>query len=322
MKSGVPLPAGFIRGLQKRPYFEGWYYKNVSSTGDVVACIPGVSFQEQGDNHGFIQLINGWNSRTDFFRYPIDECMFSDRDLDLRIGTSHFTENEMHLHIEQDGRSVRGDITFREKVRLQTSFLSPGIMGWYTFAPFMECYHGVVSLDHRLSGSLAIDDRSIDFAGGRGYIEKDWGTSFPSSWIWLQSNNFSSEGSSFMLSVARIPWIKSSFTGFLCVVYTRGREYRFATYTGAKIEDLHVEGGNARVRISDGRYQLTVRAEQGAPAGLKAPVNGGMDRIISESITSKMHVNLKTTGGRLIIDEVGEHAGMEIAGNMEELIPT
>lgn len=56
---------------------------------------------------------------------------------------------------------------------------SPGIMGWYAWVPTMECYHGVVSLDHAISGKLMIEDQAHDFNGGRGYIEKDWGKSFP-----------------------------------------------------------------------------------------------------------------------------------------------
>ena len=29
-----------------------------------------------------------------------------------------------------------------------------GIMGWYRFVPFMQCYHGVVSLNHKLNGTF------------------------------------------------------------------------------------------------------------------------------------------------------------------------
>jgi hypothetical protein len=93
----------------------------------------------------------------------------------------------------------------------------------------------VVSLDHVIEGALDIDGRTIDFTGGRGYTEKDWGRSFPSSWIWLQSNHFSTPGSSFTASVAIIPWIGRSFPGFIIGLWHQNKLYRFATYTGAKI---------------------------------------------------------------------------------------
>ena len=66
-------------------------------------------------------------------------------------------------------------------------------MGPYTFAPFMECYHGVLSFDHTIAGSLAVDGQELDFTGGHGYIEKDWGQAFPKAWIWTQSNHFGAD---------------------------------------------------------------------------------------------------------------------------------
>ncbi len=58
---------------------------------------------------------------------------------------------------------------------------------------------------------LTINGEPMDLTGGRGYIEKDWGTSFPSAWIWMQCNTFDTPDTSFMLSYARIPWMGSHF---------------------------------------------------------------------------------------------------------------
>jgi tocopherol cyclase len=51
-------------------------------------------------------------------------------------------------------------------------------MGWFAYVPFMECYHGVLSLDHEVNGRLRLGKRETDFSGGRGYIEKDWAAPF------------------------------------------------------------------------------------------------------------------------------------------------
>ncbi len=88
-------------------------------------------------------------------------------------------------------------------------------MGWYAFVPFMECYHAVIGFDHPLEGKININGNEIDFTGGRGYIEKDYGKSFPSYYIWMQSNHFETEEISVMASVAKIPWLGSSFDGFV-----------------------------------------------------------------------------------------------------------
>ena len=64
-------------------------------------------------------------------------------------------------------------------------------MGPFSFVPFMECYHGIISMDHSIIGELSIKGKKVDFTSGRGYIEKDWGHSFPIGYVWMQSNHFS-----------------------------------------------------------------------------------------------------------------------------------
>jgi tocopherol cyclase len=73
---------------------------------------------------------------------------------------------------------------------LRKAFFSPIAMGWYSFVPFMECYHGVISLYNNIFGKLSANDRIIDYTDEIGYIEKDWARSFPSSRLWMQTNHF------------------------------------------------------------------------------------------------------------------------------------
>jgi hypothetical protein len=79
----------------------------------------------------------------------------------------------------------------------------------------MECYHGVLSFDHGITGQLTVNGEIFDFNGGRGYIEKDWGQAFPKAWIWMQSNHFEQPGTCLTASVAIIPWLRSAFSGFV-----------------------------------------------------------------------------------------------------------
>ena len=73
------------------------------------------------------------------------------------------------------------------------------------------------------------------FEGGLGYVEKDSGTSFPRSYLWMQCNDFPS-ACSIMISIAHIPFCGSSFRGCICAIVYQGREYRLATYKGVKVQ--------------------------------------------------------------------------------------
>src|SRR5208337_1435148 len=178
--------------------------------------------------------------------------------LDIRVGGNVFAEEGIVLDLSSEEGRFRGELSFGPFKRLPSRVFWPGVMGPYYFVPFMECRHGLVSLDHGVDGSFEHDSRRVemgrpgsdDGSRGRGYIEKDWGSSMPSSWIWMQSNNFESAGDSFMLSIADIPWLGAAFTGFLCVGCLGGRGplggrlLREATYTGARLEDFRLEDGH------------------------------------------------------------------------------
>ena len=149
--------------------------------------------------------------------------------------------------------------------------LSSGV-GLVRVVPLMECYHGVLSFDHAIRGALAVDGERIDFTGGRGYIEKDWGKAFPRGYIWMQTNHFEQPGASLSASVALIPWVRTAFRGFIVGFWHDGTLYRFATYTGADVErleltDTHVIwtlAGETGPRGAKGRYRLAIEGARKA----------------------------------------------------------
>jgi len=144
-------------------------------------------------------------------------------------------------------------------------------MGWYAWMPFMECYHGVVSLDHGIEGRLTVNGQTIDFGGGRGYTEKDWGQAFPQAWIWYQTNHFDQPGISLTSSVAIIPWIGRSFPGFITGLWHGGVLYRFATYTGASIERLEITDRQACLTVRNKHHRLEMVATRAEGGLLHAP---------------------------------------------------
>ena len=84
----------------------------------------------------------------------------------------------MVVDIRDGNHRIKGALDFRGITPWPVTPLSPGAMGWYAFVPGMECYHGVVSFGHSIEGKLELDGETVDYTGGKGYTEKDWGRSF------------------------------------------------------------------------------------------------------------------------------------------------
>lgn len=311
-------PSWFQGNRVRDRYFEGWYFKQVSPNGkNSLAFIPGISLAGE-DAHAFVQAIDGKTGKTWYFRYPLEDFAYSKSGFSVRIGGNRFSASGMVLELSDGTTNFRGRLSFSGQVRFRAGLRKPGIMGWYRYVPFMECYHGVVSLDHRLQGSIWINEREVPFTGGRGYIEKDWGRSMPKAWIWMQTNHFESPGTSFMLSIADIPWIGRSFTGFLGFLLHDGRRHDFATYTGARILSVEDSARELAIRIGKGELILQVSGMKNITGGLKAPLLGSMQRMIHESIDSSLHIQLLDKAGKHLFEGTGRNAGLEMVGNVVE----
>lgn len=209
-------PEVFQGKYKSKNYFEGWYYKIVSKDElNSFAFIPGIAYDKSGNDHGFIQIIDSINYRTEYFKFPISDFAYSEKELDVSMGQNKFTKDSIYIELGEEDYPVTGALEFYDIESFPKKITRPGIMGPFSFAPFMECYHGVVNIHQKIRGSLVINHKEIDFTDGYGYIEKDWGRSFPKWWVWLQSNHFNEKDASLMFAIAEIPWLGNYFTGFL-----------------------------------------------------------------------------------------------------------
>ena len=318
-------PEGYHGHPNKTPFFEGWYFKLVDRTGQHrYAVIPGISMSQGGIGpHAFIQTLDGTSGKTDYHNFPLNSFSADRYKLNIKIGANIFTAQGMTLALPESDLQMTGHVVFSDLQPWPVTWYAPGIMGWYAWVPFMECYHGVVSMDHQINGALNISGTTVDLTGGRGYIEKDWGKSFPSGWIWMQSNHFSTEGTSFSASIAMIPWIGSSFRGFIIGLLHKGKLYRFATYTRAKTELLKLSTDSVFWIVQDRIHKLEIDARRTISGYLKGPSHSDMARRVPESLQASISVKLTTlSDGKIVFEDSGLNGGLEIAGDLDTLIHT
>ena len=325
-------PALYHGHGQRPPFFEGWYFKLVDAREQHrYAVIPGVFIgREPAASHAFVQTLDGATGATAYHRYPFEAFQASRDEFDIRVGPNRFRADRIELDIDRPEGRMAGELRFAGGTPWPVTLTSPGIMGPYTFAPFMECYHGVLSFDHSIAGSLSIDGAACDFTGGRGYIEKDWGQAFPKAWIWMQSNHFgqAASGTCLTASVAIIPWLRGAFPGFIVGLRHGGQLYRFATYTGAKIarldlSDTHVTWyivGRTGPRRTPHRLEIVAWRAQGGL--LHSPERTVMLQRVLESLTARIDVRLLALAGgqeQIIFAGAGRHAGLEIVGPIQQI---
>lgn len=335
-----------------RQFFEGWYVKLVDAHQHRrLALIPGVFIGTQNSSknsvrEAFVQVLDGESGRSWYVPFDLSEFEADPRRFDVRIGPNRFSQEGMSLDLDLGDARLRGDVRFDALDPWPVRPWAPGAMGWYGYAPRLECYHGVVSFGHGLTGELQLDGQGWDFGGGRGYMEKDWGNAFPRGYVWLHSNHFGTDGLSFVGSLAVVPWLTGAFPGFLIGLRLPDRLIRFATYTGARTRHLHLDDSHVRWtvegpqgpashvpllsdarRMTGGAWTLEVEAERVGGALLHAPVRPGQDsedstmhRRVEETLDAKLHIRLVDPRGRLVLEDTGTTGGLEVHGDVDRLL--
>lgn len=266
-------------------YFYGWYLKCQSDT-QTLALIPAVhsagnkrtcSIQVITDEDAWTVTYTGY-----FFRRTKGNII---------IGKNRFGKKGIFLAIRTQELTVRGKLDFGPLFPLKYD-----IMGPFALAPFMECRHSVWSMRHSVKGAVDINGQKYFFQNAWGYWEGDRGRSFPKEYIWTQC---CFRGGAVMLSVADIPMAGIHFTGIIGFVLWRGKEYRIATYLGARAVKIK----DKAVRVKQGNLELDVRLLEESKRPLKAPVKGDMVRTIHESASCRAFYRFRKRGCTLFAFE-------------------
>ena len=311
-------PNQFQGWNRRKRYFEGWYFKvlNEQET-KAFAIIPGIAIDDQGKGQAFIQVLDGKKQTAQYHKFGIEEFSPSPDKFNITIQNNSFSLQSFQLDLPE----LKGELHFTNQVPWPNRWYSPGIMGPYSFLPLMECYHGILSMDHVLTGHLAVEGEDIDFKNGRGYTEKDWGQSFPSAYIWLQSNHFTQPGISLKVSVAKIPYLGYSFVGFIAGVWLGDRLVQFTTYNRSVLRKSTIDAEKVELVMENKKFRLEILVQREAATILASPILGLMDGRIEESMNAQIEVNLiDKRSGQSIFSDIGRNAGLEVAGKIEEIM--
>lgn len=293
-------------------YFEGWYFKNTNKDNGI-SFIPGINI-DGNLKESFIQVIT--NTSSYFIKYDINDFKFNFDPFYIRVGDNYFSKDAVHVNIKDASQDLNivGDIYYINNKNISTNMLNPNIMGPFSYIPFMECNHAILSMKNEANGLMYINNDKLSFDNSTGYIEKDWGYSFPKSYIWCQGNMFESSNASFMFSMADIPFKLFSFRGLICVLIVNNNEYKFTTYNNAKLVKYFIDDNSLNITLKKGSYYLNINSTFGKNLKLSAPVKGRMEKDIFESICSSITLTLKHNNV-IIFSDTSTNCGLEVVQN-------
>lgn len=313
MKKQIIKAFKFKGKHRKKNYFEGWYYKFVNQAQTTtLAFIPGISFNKENP-HAFIQVILNKDNQiiTEYIRFMTEDFNYNYQLNQLTIGDNYFDCNRLLVNINQNEFRIYGELRLDNLVPINTNILSPSIMGFFEYLPLMECNHEVVSMDHNLSGTIDFNGESINFSDGKGYIEKDYGKSFPEEYVWIQSNHFEKPKTSIIVTYATIPYLGLKFKGFIVNLVFNYHEYRFATYNFSRARIIEKSENSITFEFVKRKQRLVVEAINFHTVALASPKEGQMSQQIKEGLAGQVELKFYIKEV-LVFKGKGKNAGVEI----------
>lgn len=305
-------------GRMGKSYFEGWYFKLVNpEMTNTFAFIPGIFYSpDQGYSHAFIQIVDGTNKTYVYERFAANEFWADSQIFSVTVAGNHFGRAGISLSLNRPEAAITGKVNFTGHLVWPDNFINPGSMGFYNYIPRMQCYSQVCAMDFDLEGKLNISGQEIDFRGGKGYIEKNWGSAFPYSWVWIQCNHFQKERASLSCSLGHIPFLMTSFKGSLIGLYIGKTFYEFTTMNRSKIEVIQ-QGTDIALHLSNKHYKLTVACETKSEDFilLNGPRGKQMVPLVQENLQGIVHIELKDiSSGNVLFSDTGCGGGVEYGG--------
>lgn len=277
-----------------KDFFEDWYFKHQNER-QVVCFIVGRS-RHQGRGQAFIQVLV--NQQAYFIPFDYSQCHIRRHPLRVQIGENGFSESGIRVQLCSDGLCLFGEIAYGALCRMRGSMMGP-----FRFVPHMECSHEITSMKHAISGKLTVNGQGIWFLpkNSCGYMEGDAGTSFPREYLWIHCNAFDQTDCSVTACVAKVPFLRWEFTGYLCQVQLPGASVRFASYNPSRLVYYSKRG----LALQKGEWSLCIRMLDSPPPtpALKAPQMGDMARTVSEHVDRTARFTLQK-GKQMLLNRV------------------
>lgn len=90
-----------------------------------------------------------------------------------------------------------------------------------------------------------------------------------------------------------------------------------------EVEALEVNGGKVMWTVRDRTYRLEIVTSRASAGLLRGPTQSDMSVRVPETLSARVEVRLSR--GRpgqevVILEDVGRYAGLEVAGNLEQLL--
>jgi hypothetical protein len=293
-----------IRGtFERNKFFEGWFQKVYSKAHKAsFILIYGYATHNSDDEFGFLQVLIP-NQVPELVYFPKNEVSCDIEKHIFRMGNNLLTTELIRIDIN----GLRIDLNLKSSQPFRTFKNS---MGYTYFIPNLPCYHSVLNTAQSVSGEIQHKGLCYTLDHEMGYLEKNWGTTFPESYFWVHAIDPNNPAISLLFSRAKIVWLGKTYikhVGYFCF---DGQQIELRELKNFSVSNSNLGPENRSIQIRSASAHLDLALEYGREVLFKGPKDGALSRIIQHQTDASIKVSL--------IYENRSHQ-FQMVGNFEDI---
>ncbi|MEB3227648.1 MAG: tocopherol cyclase family protein [Synechocystis sp.] len=339
------LPHGGYHWTGQSPFFEGWYVRLIlPGSGTTFAFMYSIE-NPAGDRPyggGAVQILGpkeGLKTRT----FPnVKRFWASPREFALghwgqgspQGSPQPLTGSQFWEHIPEgyqiNHHHHQGQLTFPDhrcrwqfQITPQTYWGSQhrpaqATAGWLSFLPLFDPGWQVLLAKGHGTGWIEWQGETIEFTDAIAYAEKNWGTSFPSRWFWIQGNDFADSPSLSVTAAAgeRLVLNQRETVG-LIGIHWQGRFYEFVPWT-ADLRWQVSRWGQWHLWATNDNFWVELQGKTDRPGTwVQTPTAQGLLLNCRDTTQGMLRLRLGHHYYGLMVDTQTATAGLEVGGNWE-----
>lgn len=257
----------------KNKYFEGWFQKIYSKEHNTTfVLIYGFATGHSADKTGFIQY-HIPNKMPKLLTFHKNEIQCSSNNHHVQFGDNVLSSKVLKLKTEE----LELDLQLH-----QNSFFNKksNSMGNYYLIPNLPCYHAVVSEFQSFSGVIKSLNEEFKITNANGYLEKNWGKSFPNSYIWLHAFDINNPENQLLFSQANIKWMGKMFEKYVGYINLNNKYTDLRKLNNCRISKYYSLKNVFCIFIQNKDIHIEIVITLGNKLTFVGPIKGVLNRTI------------------------------------------
>ncbi len=186
--------------------------------------------------------------------------------------------------------------------------------GWLSYLPIFDPGWQILMAHGLATGWIEWEKERYQFTNAPAYREKNWGTSFPEKWFWLNCNSFTNESDLAVTAaggIREVLWWQEA-VGIIGIHY-QGKFYEFG-YGHDQVKWQIQPWGEWRMEAHRGDFRVSIIGTTDLPGNyVRTPTAQGLIFNCRDTTQGKLHLELSYCG-KTILKADTCNAGLEIGG--------